>query len=236
MIVTTDPDAFRVPLVCNVIAGNCRVSRFRRMIRSAALVADLIVVVFDGRAKQELYDVAAEYGCRVVTSQWRGDFAYQRNVALSLTREYAARLGVLVYVLWMDTDEWLRRDVASRLRSLMTAPRLKAFYLWQGSPSRDGRFVLVPQVRVFPLLPGVQWELPLHEQILPSLKRIGVQTEVTDLRVEHSGYWNESEVAAKNRRNLQILRRRVQTNPEDAFSRQNYENALNYQRREGAAL
>ena len=235
MIVTTDPNAFRVPLVCNVIAGKCRVSRFTRMIQSVDPVCDLIVVVFDGSAKQELYDVADQYGCQVVTSPWRGDFAYQRNVALSLTREYAARLGVMVYVLWMDTDEWLRRDVASRLMSLMTAPRLKAFYLWQGSPSRDGRFVLVPQVRVFPLLPGVQWELPLHEQNLPSLQRIGVQTEVTDLRVEHSGYWNESEVAAKNRRNLEILSRRVRTNPEDAFSRQNYENALNYQRK-GAAL
>jgi len=200
------------------------------MIGSIALVADLIIVVFDGRAKQELYEVAAEYGCLVVTSSWRGDFAYQRNVALTLTWEYAARLGVLVYVLWMDTDEWLRHDVAARLMSLMTAPRLKAFYLWQGSPSKDGRFVLVPQVRVFPLLPGVQWEIPAHEQILPSLKRIGVQTEVTDLRIEHSGYWNESEVAAKNLRNLQILRRRVQTDPDDVFSKQNYENALNYQR------
>jgi hypothetical protein len=233
MIVRFIPNTFRVPLVCNVIAGDCRISRFRRMIESVAPVCDLIVVVFDEKAKRELYEVADQHGCLIVTSPWRGDFAYQRNVALSLSRQYAARLGVLVYVVWMDTDETLRRDVASRLVSLMTAPRLKAFYLWQGSPSKDGRFILVPQVRVFPLLPGVQWELPLHEQILPSLLRIGVQTEVTDLRIEHSGYWNESEVVAKNRRNLEILRRRVQTDPEDAFSRQNYENALNYQRMGG---
>ena len=231
MLVIRDPNTFRVPLVCNVIAGDCRVSRFSRMIRSAALVADLTVVVFDGRAKQALFDVANEYNCHVVTSLWRGDFAYQRNVALSLSRDYAARRGVLVYVLWLDTDEWLRRDVAARLMSLMTAPRLKAFYLWQGSPTKDGRFLLVPQVRVFPLLPGVQWEFPLHEQILPSLQRIGVQTEVTDLRIEHSGYWNEGEVAAKNLRNLEILRRRVKTNPDDLFSRQHYQNALAYQRR-----
>jgi len=89
---------------------------------------------------------------------------------------------------------------------------------------------MVPQVRVFPLLPGVKWEIPLHEQILLSLRRIGVPTELTDLRVEHSGYWNESEVAAKNLRNLQILTRRVRTNPEDAFSQRNYRNALNYER------
>jgi len=230
MIVSKNPDAFRVPLVCNVIAGNCRLSRFRRMIHSAALVSDLIVVVFDGSARKSLYDVAYQYGCRVVTSVWRNDFAYQRNIALSVTREYAAHLGVIVYVLWMDTDEWLRRDVAARIVSLMRAPRLKAFYLWQGSPARDGSFTLVPQVRIFPLLPGVVWEIPLHEQNLLSLERIGVQTEVTDLRIEHSGYWNEREVAAKNARNLEILRRRVMTDPDDAFSRQNYQNALNYHR------
>ncbi len=99
MIVSQDPNAFRVPLVCNVIAGNERVSRFTRMIESVNSVCDLIIVVFDGRAKQALYDVADRYSCQVVTSPWRGDFAYQRNVALSLTHEYAARLGVLVYVL-----------------------------------------------------------------------------------------------------------------------------------------
>jgi len=132
MIVSKNPNTLRVPLVCNVIAGKCRVSRFRRMIQSAALVSDLIVVVFDGSVGKSLYDVANEYGCRVVTSAWRNDFAYQRNIALSVTREYAAHLGVIVYVLWMDTDEWLRRDVAARIVSLMRAPRLKAFYLWQG--------------------------------------------------------------------------------------------------------
>lgn len=230
MITSTDPNAFRVPLVCNVIAGNVSLSRFHRMIRSVDPIADLIVVVFDGSARRALYEVADHYGCLVVTSPWKNDFAYQRNVALAASFQYAASVGVLVYVLWLDCDEWLRRDVASRIASLMKAPRLKAFYLWQGSPEKNGRFVLVPQVRIFPLLPGALWEIPLHEQILPSLKRIGVPTEVTDLRVEHSGYWNESEVTAKNLRNLEILRRRVRAVPGDTFSQQNYLNALNYDR------
>lgn len=230
MIVTTDPDRFRVPLVCNVIAGKCKVSRFHRMIRSVYPISDRIIVIFDDHAQPELYEVAATYGCQIVRSPWIGDFAYQRNIALSLSSEYARQIGRAVYVLWMDTDEWLRRDVAARLKSLMRSPRLKAFYLWQGSLCKDGRFILVPQIRVFPLVPGVKWEIPLHEQLIPSIQRAGIATEVTDLRIEHSGYWNESEVAAKNLRNLKILSRRVQTDPSDAFSRQNYLNAMNYQR------
>ena len=229
MLVISNPDLFRVPLSFNVIANNVPVVRFRRMMESIAPVADHIAVVFDETAPSSLYDVALRHGSDIATSRWIGDFAYQRNNALDITRRRYAAQGP-VYVFWIDTDEWLRPDVAARVRSLMTAPRMKGFYLWQGSPSKTGGLTLVPQVRIFPLLDGVRWEIPAHEQILPSLKSVGIQTEVTDLRIEHSGYWNDREVVAKNLRNLAILRRRVQTNPDDTFSQSNYRNALEYER------
>lgn len=228
MLVISNPDRFRIPLSFNVIANNVPAARFQRMIESIAPVADHIVVVFDETAPSSLYDIASRYRSDIATFRWIGDFAYQRNNALDVTRRrYAAET---VYVGWIDTDEWLRPDVGARIRNLMTAPRMRAFYLWQGSPSKTGGFTLVPQVRIFPLVDGVRWEIPAHEQILASLKRAGIQTEVTDLRIEHSGYWNDREVVAKNLRNLKILRRRVQTNPDDTFSQRNYENALQYER------
>jgi hypothetical protein len=229
MLVISNPDLFRVPLSFNVIAGNVPPVRFQRMMESIAPVADHIAVVFDETAPDSLYDIAHRHRSDIATYRWIGDFAYQRNNALEMTRRRYAGQGI-VYVAWTDTDEWVRQDVGARIRNLMTAPRMKAFYLWQGSPSRTGGLTLVPQIRIFPLVDGVRWEIPAHEQILPSLKRVGIQTEVTDLRIEHSGYWNDREVAQKNRRNLAILRKRVQTNPEDTFSQQNYQNALQYDR------
>jgi len=229
MLVISNPDLLRVPLSFNIIANNVPPVRFQRMIESIAPVADHIAVVFDETAPTSLYDIALRYRSDIATHRWIGNFAYQRNNALEITRRHYASAGI-VYVAWTDTDEWMRPDVGARIRNLMTAPRMKAFYLWQGSPSKTGGLTLVPQVRIFPLVDGVRWEIPAHEQILASLKRVGIQTEVTDLRIEHSGYWNDREVEVKNRRNLKILRRRVQTNPEDRFSQQNYQNALQYER------
>jgi len=229
MQLISNPDLLRVPLSFNVIANNVPPARFQRMMESIAPVADHIAVVFDETAPPSLYDIALRYRSDIATVRWIRNFAYQRNNGLDMTRRRYASVG-LVYVGWIDTDEWLRRDVGARIRNLMTAPRMKAFYLWQGSPSKTGGLTLVPQIRIFPLVDGVRWEIPAHEQILASLSRVGIQTEVTDLRIEHSGYWNDRAVEAKNRRNLKILRRRVQTNPEDTFSQQNYENALQYER------
>ena len=222
MIMISDPSRRRVPLAFNVIANNTAPVQFDRMIRSIAPVADQIVVVFDETAAPALHDIARRYGSDIATSPWVGDFARQRNVALDMTR--------YLYVSWMDTDEWLRPDVARRIASLMTAPRLKAFYLWQGSPSVDGTVTYVPQIRIFPRFPGVRWEIPAHEQIYPSLERAGVPTELTDLRIEHSGYWNQRRVREKNVRNLKILAKWTRRHPEDQFSVRNYRNALAFER------
>jgi len=229
MIVISNPSRRRVPLAFNVIAGKTALVKFERMIRSIAPVADQITVVFDETASPPMYDIARRYGADITTSRWVGDFAGQRNIALDMSR--------YLYNAWMDTDESLRPDVARRIASLMTAPRLKAFYLWQASPSVDGSVTYVPQIRIFPRLPGVRWEIPAHEQIYPSLERAGVRTELTDLRIEHSGYWNERRVRQKNLRNLKILARWVQEHPEDRFSMKNYQNAVAFERsRKGAAL
>ena len=112
----------------------------------------------------------------------------------------------------------------------MHRPMGKAYYIWQVSAKSDGDVIYVPQVRIFPNVPGAKWEIPIHEQILPSLQRIGVPTELTDLRVVHYGYYKARQVVQKHRRNLPLLMRRVRTNPEDAFTRSNYEKAMAYER------
>jgi len=222
MLLVTDPQKFRASLGVNIIASRISPREFRRMIDSVATISDQIVIVFDHRAPPVLYSIGQEYNADIYYRPWSYDFALQRNVALAATWTD--------YVFWIDTDEYIRRDVAMRIRSLMRDTRGKAYYVWQGSPTGDGKFILVPQVRIFPNLPAVEWEIPIHEQNLPSLVRAGVRTQVTDLRVEHTGYWSEGLVKAKNLRNLEILRTRVNQVPGDAFSRRNYQNAIAYER------
>jgi hypothetical protein len=69
----------------------------------------------------------------------------------------------------------------------------------------DGRVqgTVVDHVRLFPLRADVLWTYPVHEQILPALRRAGVPVEWTDIVVRHTGYVDEA-VRRQNRRAISI--------------------------------
>lgn len=207
----------RCSLGFNIIAGNRDPEKLLSMYESIAPLADQIVVIVDHRAPLDVEDISRGYSEDVYRYPWE-NFAVARNHALDYTWTD--------YIAWIDTDEFIYPYDASRLYNLMTAPLGFAYYIWQVSPDFDGRALFVPQVRLFPNRPGVQWEIPIHEQILPSLSRAGITTRLTDLRIEHSGYTDVSTVYEKHFRNLELLEKRIAQHPEDSFSRSNYEKAL----------
>ena len=211
-----------VPVTFNVIASKCDPQMFFRMLWSIQALADQIVVVFDEKAGGFLYEIARQFTDDILYAKWPHSFARQRNIPLAHSQ--------CDYISWIDTDEWYHPAVADRVRGLLMAPRGKAFYIWQVSPSDEGSLIFVPQVRLFPNIDGVKWEISIHEQILPSLERIGVKTELTDLRIEHSGYVSREDVIRKNRRNLRMLRRAVRKRPGDMFTRSNYHVALQFEK------
>ena len=193
-----------------------------RMLRSIADIADQIVIVADEKTPPGMTDIASEFTDDIYLARWPNDFAYQRNRALAMTRTD--------YVAWVDSDEWVNSYSVGRIDNLMQRPGGKAYYIWQYSPTENGNHIFVPQVRLFLRLAGVRWEIPIHEQILPSLARLGVPTELTDLRIDHAGYYLDEEVFRKHMRNLPLLRKRIREHPEDTFTRGNLEKAERYQR------
>lgn len=222
IVMSNNRPRWKLPLAFNIIGSKCDPRLLERMFQGIEAIADQIVVVVDEKAGPSFYHIAREYTDDVYFHPWEDDFALARNRALARTRT--------PYVAWIDTDEWYRPSFGARIHSLMTRPMGKAYYVWQVSPTANGDTIFVPQIRVFPKVPGVKWEIPIHEQILPSLQRIGVKTQLTDLRVEHAGYLNPATVFRKNRRNLKLLRQEIKRNPADAFTRSNYEKALAYDR------
>ena len=219
---------WKASLGFNIIATGGDPRTMDRMLRSVDAISDQIVIVCDHKAHPALFQVAGRYTDDVFFYRWEKDFALARNRALARTHTD--------YVAWIDKDEWYRPSVAARIHNLMSRPMGKAYYVWQVSPTNTGDVLFVPQVRIFPRVPGVRWEIPIHEQILPSIDRLGVKTQLTDLRVEHAGYLNPEVVASKNRRNLEILRREVKRNPADSFTRDNYRKALAFQRQTRRAV
>lgn len=215
--------ALKLPLGFNILASRCDPTILNRMFQSIDPIADQLVVVIDEGAGPLIYQIARQYTDDIFyhfgTS---GDFAGGRNVGLDHT--------YTDYIAWLDTDEWIEPFNVGRYSNLMRKPGGLAYYVWQVSPTRENVTIWVPQVRIFPNVPGLRWEIPIHEQILPSLDRAGIKTQLTDLRVFHAGYWNKETVYRKHRRNLKILKREVKRNPGDWFTRSNYDKAMNYER------
>jgi hypothetical protein len=195
-----------------------------RMLRSIADIADQIVIIADEKTPPGLTDIAANWTDDIYLARWRNDFAYARNLALPLTWTD--------YIAWADCDDCVDPYSVDRIGNLMTRPDRKAYYIWSFSPVKRGNHlsrIFVPQIRLFPNLPGVQWEKRIHEQILPSLIRLGVQTELTDLRINHAGYYNADDLLRKHRRNLPLLRQQMREHPEDTFTRANLDRAEDYE-------
>lgn len=222
LITSKNPRASTVPVTFNIIAGKSDPQAFYRMLWSIEPIADQIVIVFDEKAGGFLAEIARQFTDDILFEKWPNSFAIQRNKLIPRSQ--------CPYIGWIDTDEWYNPAVADRVRGLLVAPRQKAFFIWQVSPSEGGKTIFVPQVRLFPNRPGVLWEIGIHEQILPSLQRIGVKTELTDLRVEHTGYRSRQEMIRKNRRNLLLLRREVRKRPSDMFTLNNYNVALEFEK------
>jgi len=195
-----------------------------RMLRSIDPIADQIVIIADEKTPPGLTDIASNWTDEIYLVRWRNDFAYARNLGLPLMWTD--------YIAWADCDEWVNQYSIPRIANLMTYPNRKAYYIWQHSPAKRGNrvdHIFVPQIRLFPNLPGVQWEIPIHEQVRPSLARLGVQTELTNLRIDHAGYYLPEDVFRKHTRNLPMLRKRMREHPEDTFTRANLQRAENYE-------
>lgn len=213
---------FKVPLGWNILVGRADSRLFAATLRSIDPISDQIVVLMDEKAPLALYGIARQYTDDIFYHRWDHDFAKSRNRILSKTHTH--------YVAWIDTDEFLEFPHMARISNLMTKPLGLAYYVNQISPTTGNMTLIVPQIRIFPNVPGVKWEIPIHEQILPSLRRAGVRTQLTDLRIAHLGYMNPDTVYRKHRRNLVLLRRAVRSNPVDRFTLANYHKALAYER------
>ena len=178
---------------------------------SAADLFDEIVVVDTGSVDRTI-DVARSFGARVVEFVWVDDFAAARNAALArATGDYA---------FWLDADDRLEPSQRDRLRALFDQlVSVDAAYVVRCAcdPEPGGGSTVVDHVRLFPVREDVRWEYRVHEQILPALRRAGVEVRWTDAVVRHVGYNDPAVRAKKLGRDRAILESELADRPNDPF-------------------
>ncbi len=190
-----------------------------RCLSSVQGVVDEIVVVDTG-SDDATPEIAREFGARVVSRPWTGDFSAARNGSLEEARGE--------WILFLDADEELEAGDGPRLREALAGAEdhVAGFYLALVNYVGDApgaEAVLNPAFRVFRNRPGYRFQGAIHEQILaviqaqgnPGLGRL-------EVRVNHYGYLNGPAVRKRKiARNLEILERVVREYPDDHFHRFN---------------
>jgi len=174
-------------------------------------VQDLVdeIVVVDTGSTDRTVEVAESFGAKVGHFKWCDDFSAARNESLELATGK--------WILWLDADDVLPAEEHPKIRHLIDQGRDKGYFFVLDDHGYENVSCL--QMRLFPNLPGVGFEMPVHEQVTPSLTRLDVEMIPTDIRVVHTGYATPEVVRAKKDRYLGIMERWLEEHPEDYIVR-----------------
>jgi len=166
-----------------------------RALTSIKGVADELIVVDTG-SEDKTVEIARGFGAKVFHFDWCDDFSAARNESL--------RHATKDYILWLDGDDEFQSNHPDELRKILKIYRGKAFHFLVQLlfENRKDEYY---QVRLFPRRKDILFEGRVHEQPNYSLRRSGIPTLVTQLRIVHHGYNNPDANALKLQRNLKIL-------------------------------
>ncbi|HEV3006232.1 MAG TPA: glycosyltransferase, partial [Pirellulales bacterium] len=191
------------------------------------------IVVLDTGSTDRTAEICLELGCRVYHMTWPDSFAAARNESL----KYA--LGAWIFV--MDSDDEIDEANGRLMRELVqnAPPELMAYVgrVFCPGSGPDGHLDVtsVTQVKLFRNRPDLRYELRIHEQILPSIRRAGGAIAFSELFVVHSGADRTPEgYRRKLRRDLRLLKMELAERPGCPFTLFNlgmtYSDAKKYRR------
>jgi glycosyltransferase involved in cell wall biosynthesis len=174
---------------------------------SVRAIVDEIVVVDTG-SQDTSVAIAAGHGAIIRHYPWNNDFSAARNVALD------AASGA--WILYIDADERLEPVDPGPVRARLASTEAVAFRLkLRPSPSATP----YREYRLWRNDPRVRFEGVIHERVVPAIHRVaeadGRSVLPCDLELVHYGY--EGDQTRKHRRNLPMLQRQREIDPNNLF-------------------
>ena len=179
------------------------------------------VIVVDTGSTDRTKEIAAEYGAILHDFEWINDFAAAKN--------YAASKASNNWVLSLDCDEYITYIKTPELFSLIRQyPRYVGTLEIENEmlgppdapPDAIKRTYTTELVRLYPRK-YYHFEGAIHEQVQPILPRHAkdMYSFPIPLKLYHTGYIGTPEqIAAKNKRNIDMLMVAVEKDPDDAYN------------------
>jgi glycosyltransferase involved in cell wall biosynthesis len=178
-------------------------------------VVDEMIIVDTG-SQDSTVEICKSLGAKVFSYAWNDNFAEARN--------YGLEKATGDWIIWLDADEEVDQDSASKLRDILKEEKyhIAGIHLvnYYGSyPIHLDHAYLVHHHRLFRNKMGFRFRNEIHEQL-------NVQEVIGDIdhlpvlpvTVHHYGYLEDvTDKKNKNNRNMQILQKMKKTNPDNPW-------------------
>jgi len=211
--------------ICMIVKNENK--NIEKAIRSVKAFADEIIVVDTG-STDNTPEIAMRLGAKVSFFQWCDDFSAARNASLDLATGD--------WILWLDGDDYIPPTQWRKLQDLKLFDNNQAFMFKVSNEGPEKRIFW--QLRMFPRDSRVRFLGAAHEQITPSLMALNIPIKKADILIMHLGYSDPVTIKLKKDRNLRILKKQIDKNPNDImahfnlgyeyFSRGNYKEAIHH--------
>lgn len=172
------------------------------------------IAIVDTGSDDGTPDIARKYGAEVYFFPWINDFSAARNASISHAR--------CDWCFWLDGDDRMAPEEVDLIRKIIVRyPKKDAAFFcrlrsygssWTGDQN-------LMQIRLFPNLPGIAFEGAVHERVGDSILQLGIRLEHCPVEIVHTGYVDPSVMPAKFERNLELMNRMLEQNPNDISAR-----------------
>lgn len=172
----------------------------KKCLEAAAPLVDEIIIVDTG-STDDTKDIAIYFGAKVFDFKWCDDFAAARNFALSKSD--------CDWNLILDADEVITNVTKEDLVEYARLNPSKVGRINIRSKFDDNGEIKYSNAKVSRFAPrGVKFAGRIHEQLDWDYPRFD-----TSISVEHSGYFEKD----KSERNINLLIRELEDNPDDSY-------------------
>jgi len=181
-------------------------------LESVRNIADQIVIVDTGSIDNTV-EIARRYGAKVHYFKWCDDFSAARNESI----KYASG----DWIFWIDADERLLPESIPELKSMMKYENKPVIYkVHIRNIIKDGQnHSLSNAHRLFNNNRGISFSGRIHEQVSPSVAKLGGEERDSNIGLYHVGYnLEDKQTEEKMGRNRKLLKNMVREFPNDAYA------------------
>jgi len=162
-------------------------------LKSAQGLADEIIVTDTGSSDNTI-EIAKNYGAKIEHFKWTKDFSAARNYSISKATSR--------WIIWLDADDRLPENTVVEFRKILGKEQPNKVFYFEICDGKGTRFL---QIRAFPNKEEIKFEGRIHEQILPSIRKLGLAEIQLSLEITHTGYDDPELLKKKQRRNLELF-------------------------------